>query len=109
MGQKRTSVGLRWLPRRGQRLAFLHHIHRENFCGAVTGFDLVHNARPNVPGLTSADWFRWLATLKHGEVALQQISGVEARVCMEAAVDLRCNLDMHDHSFVPTVRHVEFF
>jgi hypothetical protein len=28
LGRKRTSIGLRWLPRRSQRLTFVHHIHR---------------------------------------------------------------------------------
>ena len=65
LGQKQTFTvnaltATSWisrLPWRGQWLAFLDHIHREDRCGAVTHLNLVHDAWPNVPGLTDADWF----------------------------------------------------
>src|SRR5947209_2078011 len=67
------------------------------------------DAGADVPGFASVNRLTWLSAFQYSEIALQQVRGVKAGMCMKSAIHIRLHLDKHDHCFVAAIWDVKPF
>jgi hypothetical protein len=61
----------------------------------------------DVPGFASANRLIGLSTFQHSEIALQQVRGIKAGMCVKSAIHMWLHLDKHGHCFIAAIWHIE--